>query len=192
MFTTPPRPLLPALLLALLIAPACNRVLPRNPPANILTGTETPQATPCAIPVPNTFVTDNARALHEREREELERKLSAFKAAANIDFAVLFVETTPGQEIFSYSLALARCWGVGGKNPDHAGILLVVAIRDRKWYIQISKVLEQVLTNPEVGKIGEEMVPDFKKANYGAGVNKTVDKMIKTLAPRRGFSMPGG
>ncbi len=149
----------------------------------------TTSASPCALPVPTGYVSDFANVLDQTARAELERKLENLNRQGNIDFALAFVEETAGREIFDYSLDLARCWGIGTRNPDGAGVLLLVAVKDRKWHIQITTALEKVLTNADVYEIGDKMIPDFKQGQFAAGVNKSVDAMINTLATRRGFSV---
>ena len=71
---------------------------------------------------------------------------------AKIDFAIAVVDTTGERSIFDYSLAMAKEWKIGSEN---GGILLVVAVKDRKWHIQVTKGLENDLPDAEVKKIGE-------------------------------------
>src|SRR5688572_23308850 len=116
-----------------------------RPIASDFQGTQSAHATAagktrCSLPFPNSYVSDYANVIDQSAKDELESKLQKLKSSGNIDFAVVFVETTDGQDIFDYSLALARCWGVGRKNPDKAGLLLLVAVKERKWRIQISRV----------------------------------------------------
>ena len=144
---------------------------------------------PCKLPTPNTYVTDFVNVLDQAAKDDLESKLKQLKSSGKIEFAVVLIETTGSQNIRDYSLELANCWGVGGRNDDKAGITLLIAINDRKWHIQISRVLEQVLTNDEVYQIGNQMAPDFKVENYARGVNRCVDAMIDVLSKRRKFSI---
>ncbi len=189
------RRLLPLILFASIVtALGCvtrssSEIQPPQPATVNSSQTPSPGATPCLLPVPATYVSDQANVLDQAARDQLERKLQEFKTRGNIDFSVLFIGTTGSRDIDSYSLDLARCWGVGAKNPDGAGVLLLIAVNDRKWRIQISKVLEKLITNPEVYDIGNLMTPDFKRANYAAGVNKAVDAIIEVLAKQRNLSV---
>lgn len=147
------------------------------------------EQTPCSLPNPDKFVSDHSNVLDENSERQLEAKLTRLRSSGKIDFAVVIVDTTGTTTVGDYSLALANCWGIGGKNPDKAGLLLLVAIKDRKWHIQITRVLESILTNAEVYEIGNLMTPDFKQGKYSSGVNKGVDAMIDVLAKRRNFSV---
>ena len=144
---------------------------------------------PCALPRSQSLVTDNANVLTDSQRDEIERKLQNLKQSGKIDFALVVVDDTAGQDIFDYSLSLANCWDIGADNPDKAGVLLLVAVKDRKWRIQITRELEKVLSNAETKEIGDSMVPDFKKGDFASGLHKAVDTMIAALAKKRNFSV---
>ncbi len=114
--------------------------------------------------------------------------MDLLKRAGKIDFTVVTLKTTGDQEIAAYSLALARCWSIGDSNPDDAGMLLMLAVDDRKWHMQISRSMEKILSNEEIQGAGVEMTPDLRVRNYADGINKFVDTTINTVAPRRKFS----
>jgi uncharacterized protein len=128
---------------------------------------------------------DFAESLTEKEEKELESVLVQFRDRTKIDFAVAVIISTDERTPFDYSLAMSREWKIGSEN---GGILLLVAVKDRKWWIQIDKKLQERLTDAEVKKIGDVMVPDFKAKKYGAGIKKCVDKMIAELEKKTGNS----
>jgi len=134
------------------------------------------------LPKPQGFVNDFAGVLDQATKEKLEKTLTEFKESRGIEFAVVTVKTTDDRSAFDYSLALMRGWGVG--SPTHGGLLLLVAIDDRNWHIQISRRIEKVLTNEEVGQFGSVMKPFFLERKYGEGIQKCVDLFIKELTER--------
>ena len=131
---------------------------------------------------------DSAGVMKSDSKEKLEQKLDSLKSTASIDFAVATVKTTNEQPIADYSLALARCWDVGGSNPDKAGLLLLLAVDDRKWHMQISRSIEKVLSNSEIQEAASLMTPHLRDGNYSEGIDKCVDATIRTMAARRKFS----
>jgi uncharacterized protein len=135
---------------------------------------------------------DYAHVIDPETRTKLESIYRNLKERANIEFAVATVDTTGGQDIFEYSLAVARGWGIGSKDGDKAGILLLVAIKDRKYYTQISDHLEGDLNDGLAGEIQRKyLVPQFKKGNYSQGIYDTVQAYVATLAQKRGFTIEG-
>jgi uncharacterized protein len=146
-------------------------------------GSDKVKANP-TFPKPTGFVNDYSETLDAETRGQFERVLSELQKRAKIDFAIALIKSTNGKDIFDYSLALAKDWKVGSKN---GGILLVVAIDDRKWFIQIDKRLEQDLTNAEVKQIGETMIEDFKQKLFADGIKKCMKEMILVLSKKQKF-----
>lgn len=147
---------------------------------------------PVPLPVPFTPIVDNANVIDAQTRERLESIFRNLKERANIEYAVLTVPTTGEQDIFDYSLAVARGWGIGSKEGDKAGFLLVVAINDRKYFTQVSDHLEGDLPDGVVGQIQRErLIPQFRQRNYSQGIYDTVQAYVATLAQKRGFTIEG-
>jgi uncharacterized protein len=151
----------------------------------------TPQS-PVPLPVPFNPIIDNAGVIDAETRQRLEAIYLSLKERANIEFAVLTVDTTGGRDIFDFSLAVSRGWGIGSKDADRAAFLLVVAIQDRKYFTQVSRHLEGDLNDGLVGQIQRErLVPAFRQGNYSKGIFDTVQTYVATLATKRGFSVEG-
>jgi uncharacterized protein len=152
------------------------------------------QETQSPIPQPNppTPVVDYANVIDAATEERLNKILMNLSenATANAEFGVVTVRTTGGQEIFDYSLAIMRGWGIG--SSEKGGLLLVVAVDDRKYFTQVSRHLEGDMPDGLVGQIQRErLVPRFKQQQYGEGIAETVETYVATLAQKRGFSIEG-
>src|SRR5882724_9247832 len=147
---------------------------------------------PIPLPSPFTPIVDNANVIDAETENKLGSIYLNLKQRADIEFAVVTVDTTGGQDIFDYSLAIARAWGIGSKGGEKNGFLLVVAIKDRKYFTQISDHLEGDLNDGLVGQIQRErLVPQFKKGNYSQGIYDTIQAYVATLAEKRGFNIEG-
>jgi len=147
---------------------------------------------PIPLPSPFTPIVDYAHVIDPETRQKLESIYVNLKERANVEFAVVTVDTTGDQDIFEYSLAVARGWGIGSKGGEKAGFLLLVAIKDRKYFTQVSDHLEGDLNDGLVGQIQRErLVPQFKKGNYSQGIYDTIQAYVATLAAKRGFSIEG-
>lgn len=150
------------------------------------------QKTTSPLPAPTGFVNDYANVIEPAAEDRLETILTNLKTVAGIEFAVVTVATTGEQDIFDYSLAVARGWGIGAKEDESKGLLMLVAISDRKYFTQISRHLEGDLTDSLSGQIQRaRLVPPFKQGNYSLGIADTVETYVATLAEKRGFSLEG-
>ena len=153
---------------------------------------QTRPQSPVPLPVPFNPIVDNANVIDVDTRQRLESIYLNLKERAKMEFAVLTVPTTGGQDIFDFSLAVARGWGIGAKEGDRSAFLLVVAVQDRKYFTQVSDHLEGDLPDGAVGQIQRErLVPAFRQGNYSKGIFDTVQGYVATLGARRGFAIEG-
>ncbi len=147
---------------------------------------------PVPLPTPFTPIVDYANVIDAGTRQRLESIYLNLKDRGGVVYSVLTVPTTGGQEIFDYSLAVARGWGIGPKDAENPSFLLVVAIQDRKAFVQVSQHLEGDLPDGLVGRIQRErLVPAFRQGDYSKGIYDTVQAYVATIAAKRGFSVEG-
>ena len=145
---------------------------------------------PVPLPSPFTPIVDNANVIDAGTRDKLESIYRNLEQRADIQFAVVTVDTTEGQEPADYALAIYRGWGIGSKTND--GFLLLIAVKDRKYYTEVGYHLEGDLNDGLVGEIQRQyLVPQFKQGNYSQGIYDTVQAYVATLAQKRGFTIEG-
>lgn len=128
---------------------------------------------------PNKLVNDYTNTLSASQVQQLENKLVAFDDSTSTQIAIAIVKSVGDYDINEYALELGRKWGVGqaGKNN---GIMIVVAIGDRKISIQTGYGLEGVLPDIYAKRIIEnEIKPNFKAGDYFQGLNSGTDAIIK-------------
>jgi uncharacterized protein len=144
------------------------------------------------LPAPEGYVNDYANVIDAATEQKLQAISDALKERANIEFAIATVPTTGGRDIFDYSLSVSRGWGIGSKENEKNGLLLLVATNDRKYQTQVSRHLEGDLPDGLVGEIARQrLVPPFREGNYSKGILDFVQTVSATLADKRGFSMEG-
>ncbi len=147
---------------------------------------------PIPLPTPFTPIVDYAGVIDPQTKERLETIYENLKQRADIEFAVVTVPTTGERDIFEYSLDIARGWGIGSKQGEQNGFLLVVAINDRKYFTQVSRHLEGDLPDGLAGQIQRErLVPQFRRGDYSQGIYDTIQAYVATLAAKRWFSVDG-
>ncbi|HEV8482240.1 MAG TPA: TPM domain-containing protein [Blastocatellia bacterium] len=141
------------------------------------------------LPKPTGYVNDYAGVIDSATKDRLETALGNLDREQQIQFAVVTINTTDDQDIFGYSLAVARGWGIGSKDTSKPSLLLLAAIKDRKYFTQVSRHLEGDLPDGLVGQIQrEQLVPAFRQQQYGKGLSDTVYTYIRTIAEKNGFS----
>jgi uncharacterized protein len=131
---------------------------------------------------PTGFVNDFAKVLTAEEKTSLENTLTNFHQQTSNEIAVVIIPTLGGDEtIETYAVKLFEEWGIGGKEKD-TGLLLLVAMEERKMRIEVGYGLEPYITDAQASQIIRNVLtPRFKEGQYGLGITEAVDTMIKVL-----------
>lgn len=137
------------------------------------------------LPAPTGPVNDFAGVIDAATVDSLNKWLIEYQRTTGIELAVAVVRTTGDRDIFDYSLAVYRGWGIGSKGDDNPGALLFIAIDDRKYFTQVSRDLEDELPDALVGNLQRQyLVPEFKKSNYAKGISDTIEAYIRAIDQR--------
>ncbi|WP_129718115.1 YgcG family protein [Pedobacter sp. SYP-B3415] len=127
---------------------------------------------------PATLVNDYTGTLSGSEKQQLESKLVAFNDSTSTQIAIAILKSVGDYDINEYTLELGRKWGVGqaGKNN---GIMIVVALGDRKISIQTGYGLEGALPDVYAKRIIEnDIKPQFKAGRYYEGLDAGTSSII--------------
>jgi uncharacterized protein len=81
--------------------------------------------------------------------------------------------------------------GIGEKGRDN-GLLIVLALKDRRVKVETGYELEQFVTDGLAGEISrDEMAPRFQQGNYGAGLLAGVQRIVGRIAQGRNVTLQG-
>lgn len=73
--------------------------------------------------------------------------------------------------------------GIGKKGKDN-GVLVLVAIEEREWRIEVGYGLEGDITDIESSHIAQQyLIPKFQEGDYGAGLYDTVVALAQKIPP---------
>ncbi len=129
-----------------------------------------------------TRVHDEAKVLSAPFINQLEQILKAHEDSTSNQIAVLIVPSLNGEAIEDYTLRVAEHWKLGQEKNDN-GVLLFIAINDRKARIEVGEGLEGPLPDAICNQIiRNELAPYFRQENYEAGVLASVNAIIKSIA----------
>jgi uncharacterized protein len=130
-------------------------------------------------PNPPQLVNDFAGLLQSDERAILEQKLHSFDDSTGTQIAVVIMQSTGLYEINDYTQRLAQEWGVGQAKSNN-GIMLLVALEDRKISIQTGYGIEGYVTDAASKQIIQnEIKPFFKEKRYFEGLMQGTDALIQ-------------
>ena len=130
-------------------------------------------------PKSNTIVTDYTNTLSPDDKQRLENKLVAFDDSSSTQIAVVIMKSVGDYDINEYGQQLGRKWGIGQKGKNN-GIMVLVAINDRKMTIQTGYGEEGALPDVITQQIRvNDINPRFKASDYYGGLDVGTDDIIK-------------
>ncbi len=139
---------------------------------------------------PTNYVNDFAHVLSASTEDSLNNVCKQIDQEAHAQIAVVTVNSTDGQDVFDYSVALYQAWGVGSKATNR-GVLILYAIKDRKYYTTVGYGLEPILPDGKVGGFGREAVPLLKRGDYSGAVNLVTLRVANVIAQDAGIQLTG-
>lgn len=132
-------------------------------------------------PKPQSPVADFTNTLSADQKQQLEQKLLTYEDSTSTQIAVVLMRSVGDYDIAEYATQLGRNWGVGQKGKNN-GVVLLVAINDRKVTIQTGYGSEGGLTDAATQIIIQrDLKPNFKEGNYYAGLDLATTHIIQYL-----------
>lgn len=126
-------------------------------------------------------IVDLAHVLPPALLDQLSGDLQAHEAKTTNQVAVLIIPSLEGEPLFDLSHRVATSWLLGRKGTDN-GVLLLIAIKDRKIRLEVGYGLEGVLTDARSAQIiRHEIVPKFRAGEIPAGITAGVQAVLKTI-----------
>lgn len=133
------------------------------------------------LPSLNTPIIDQANILSDSDKQALSQHILKLYEQGKAQIGVVIVPTTGQEAIFDYAMRVAEQWQLGTAKRDN-GLLIVIAINDRKIQILTGYGLEGVLPDIVAGRIiRNEITPYFKQAQYAQGIQSGLSEIERIL-----------
>ena len=139
---------------------------------------------------PTDYVNDFAHVLDQTTIAQLDNICQQLDQKAHAQIAVVTINTLDGSDIESYAVALYKQWGIGSKATDH-GVLILLAVQDHKYRIEVGYGLEPILPDGKVGSIGREAVPLLRQNDYNGAVSLMTSRVADVIAQDAGIELTG-
>jgi len=137
-------------------------------------------------------VNDFAHVIGAVSTQGIERLSRSLKKATGDVVIVATVPTIEGYgSIEEYATKLFENYGkgIGEKNKDN-GVLIVLALKERRVRIETGYGLEQFITDLFAGEtIRQYMVPEFRSGGYGQGLLNGTARIVGRVAKARGVTL---
>lgn len=151
-----------------------------------------------AVPPFEHFVTDLTQTLSPDQQQRLESTLAMFAREHGSQIAILLVASTQPEDISQYSARVFTEWKLGRAKIDD-GVLITLAVQDKKSRIEVGYGLEGALNDATANRIRTDIMrPLIRAGDIAGGLEAGVDSIMHVIkgealpAPVKSSSSPMG
>jgi uncharacterized protein len=136
---------------------------------------------------PQGYVSDFANVLDPQSRVQLEAYAGRVERTTGVQMALVTLKSLDGEPIEDVSNTLFRQWGVGKHGKDE-GIMLLLAVQDKRDRIEVGYGLEPILPDGFDGSILRGIAPLLKQGAYGQAVISGAVQIASAIERAKGIS----
>lgn len=137
------------------------------------------------------YVNDFAHVLDKDEKTYINNQGNTLEKATGAQIVVATIESLDGKTVQEYALDLFREWGIGEKEKNN-GILVLLAVNDRKARIEVGYGLEGAVNDAKAGRILDEYgISHFKNNRWGNGLCEIYRALALEIYSEYGLDIPG-
>ena len=130
---------------------------------------------------PIDYVSDHADIVDQNYETQINALAEQIEMNSTVEIAVLTVPGLEGGDIDQFAVQTFQDWGIGKKEVNN-GLLIVIAVEDRQWRIEVGYGLEPLITDAMAGRIGRANFGDnFRASEYGKGIYEAVTDFQKVI-----------
>lgn len=141
------------------------------------------------FPRPQGAVNDFAGVLSQESRRSMEILSREVLSKTGVSIVVATMKDIGGADAAEYANRLYEAWGIGKKGEDK-GVLIFLALKERRIRIETGYGVEGILPDGKVGEILDQyVVPFLRKGDYGKGLPNAVIAVSTVIASNAGVSL---
>ncbi len=141
------------------------------------------------LPAPQGWVNDFAEVLDNEQKAKISAIINEIENKTSAEIIVVTRESIAPFDEIEYARKLFDTWKPGKKGKDN-GILLLLAVKERRWRIETGYGMEGILPDGLCGEIGRKyMVPYFKNQEYSQGLYYGVTAIAQVIAKNANINL---
>jgi len=134
------------------------------------------------IPAPEGLLNDFANVISPEYKEKINALLNEIEQKTSAEICVVTSSSIEPYGENEYAQMLFDSWKIGKKENDN-GILILLAVKERRWRIHTGYGVEGILPDGVCGEIGRTyMVPYFKDGKYSEGLYSGVTAVASIIS----------
>lgn len=134
------------------------------------------------LPQPAGWVNDFAGVISQDYRDKIEALIAELERKSSAEVMVVTMASIAPYDEKEYARLVFDSWKPGKAGKDN-GVLILLAVNQRRWRIETGYGLEGILPDALCGSIGRDyMVPFFKDGRYAEGLYYGVSAIAGVIA----------
>jgi uncharacterized protein len=139
---------------------------------------------------PTGYVNDFAHKLDPASAQALEVYCGNLERSTGVQMAIVLVDSIDDEPVEDVANRLYREWGIGKKGQNE-GMLILLAMKERKTRAEVGYGLEPIITDADAGSVLRTVQPIFRQGNYGGGLLAAVQQFGDRIAQAKGVTIEG-
>ena len=129
----------------------------------------------------NSPIIDQANILSPAEKQQLSQQILQLYQQGKAQVGIVIVRSTGPESIFDFAMRVGEQWKLGSSKTDN-GVVIAVAVDDRRIHIATGYGLEGVLPDIVVGQIiRNQVTPAFKQGQFALGIQQALSEIEQIL-----------
>lgn len=137
---------------------------------------------------PKGYVSDFAAVVDASSRDRLEQYCASLETATGVQMAIVTLPDLNGEPVDQVANDLFRKWGIGQRGKDN-GVLLLLAIADRRSRLELGYGLEPTITDGLAGDVLRSMQPYLRAGHYGDALLEGTNEIGERITQAKGVSL---
>lgn len=132
-------------------------------------------------PTKEFYINDYANIISKENEEHIIRENVSLEEKTGVQVVVVTVPTLEGRPLEEYSNELFREFGIGNEDENN-GLLLLLALEERQFRVEVGYGLEGILPDGKTGRIQDEyIIPYLKNNNWNEGIKNGFDAFVDVI-----------
>ncbi len=137
------------------------------------------------------YVNDSANLLEDDTKEYIINMNKKLEEKTGAQIVVVTIQNLEGKSLEEYATELFREYGIGDKDKNN-GVLLLCALEEREFRIEVGYGLEGVLTDGKTGRIQDSyIIPYLKDNNFNEGIKNGFNAILTEVENEYGITIDG-
>ncbi|MGD8561971.1 MAG: TPM domain-containing protein [Desulfarculaceae bacterium] len=142
-------------------------------------------------PRPQGPVADYAKVIPQAYKDKIDQAARELQQKTGAALVVATLPTLGDNTVEEVAVKIFETWGIGQKGVDE-GVLILVAVKERRLRIEVGYGLEGLITDGMAGRVRDQaIVPYLKKNQYGLGLYAGAAALAQIIAADKGVALTG-